>query len=201
MHLRVPLRHIPHSLDRQRFRHFAKAIVWLGGGKQMLKLSWWLVALQLSSSYYHVCTLIKASCSQLPRALTAQHSSTTTIWNKILQASSDFRHWICQNHAPCSPLAQLKHQESIEFFWVHPVPKCSINPRTPTTSASWDDNRNWPAFICVHHRPWGPEFRIHEIQMTFWNTHILCSIRRMQWYTDVPYLIYVCFFNTNALSL
>lgn len=37
---------------------------------------------------------------------------------------------------PCSPLAQLKHQESIEFFWVHPVPKCSINPRTPTTSAS-----------------------------------------------------------------
>lgn len=89
MHLRVPLRHIPHSLDRQRFRHFAKAIVWLGGGKQMLKLSWWLVALQLSSSYYHVCTLIKASCSQLPRALTAQHSSTTTIWNKILQASSD----------------------------------------------------------------------------------------------------------------
>lgn len=73
------------------------------------------------------------------------HSSTFFYNNYLKQnLTSIFRHWICQNHAPCRTLAQLKHQESIEFFWVHPVPKCSINPRTPTTSASWD-HRNWPA--------------------------------------------------------
>ena len=121
------------------------------------------------------------------------HSSTFFYNNYLKQnLTSIFRHWICQNHAPCSPLAQLKHQESIEFFWVHPVPKCSINPRTPTTSASWDDNRNWPAFICVHHRPWGlsfgsMKFKWHSEIHTFYVLFDVCNGILMYhiWFTCV----------------
>ena len=167
----------------------------------MLKLSWWLVALQLSSSYYHVCTLIKASCSQLPRALTAQHSSTTTIWNKILQASSDTGFAKIMLHV--EPLHNWNTKNRSNF-----------SGSTQSLSVASIRGRRQPQHheitgidlqICVHHRPWGPEFRIHEISFDILKfTHFMfySTYAMVYWCTifDLRLFFYKCSKSSSKMS-